>query len=92
MGDNLKMKTLFLLVLLVLFMNTAAVAPKVFAAAPEFQITPEQRVEPTIIIPDTGQQGLDVDGWIIWLIFLIFALVILISLVIRGETQRGSQW
>jgi hypothetical protein len=77
------MKTALILMIAALVLASFAAAD-MGAAAPELQVTPEQQVEPTLIVPETGLEDVVFGGWVIWAILFVFGLVILITLIIRS--------
>jgi hypothetical protein len=72
-----------------LFVLSVLIAP-VNSAGPGIQITPEQNIEPTIIIPEIGPADAVFGGWVIWAILVVFGIVVLISLIIRGGSPRRN--
>jgi uncharacterized membrane protein len=77
----LKIAAIVIIIMLVLAAFTTLNSS---AAAPELQVTPEQQVEPTLIVPETGPEDLIFGGWVIWAILIVFGLVLLIALIMRS--------
>lgn len=80
-GNFPKLVVVLLIIGLILL---SSFTPASAAAAPELQITPEQQVEPTLIVPETGLEDAVFGGWVIWAILFVFGLAIIIALVIRS--------
>jgi hypothetical protein len=86
MYDGGVFRKLVVVLLIVGLLLLPSLTPASAAAPPELQITPEQQIEPTLIVPETGLEDAVFGGWLIWAILFVFGLAILIALVIRSGT------